>query len=140
MLWKKREIHRKRILVCMCLTTTGPVDTDHFLPFPASSRGVETLHGLGGVSACCLMDAHTHTHTCTWSKEAPTHSRTQGRCFGHCFHSQISSQDFAELEFPPTSQEARSSYEQKTLTNTHLCLYIPVKTHPAAFPVDLFQP
>lgn len=76
--------------------------------------------GLGGVSVCCWTHTHTNAHGL---KSPSTDNRTHGRCFGQCFHSQISSQDFAVLvssRFPGSQMQLQA----KRLTQTHACVYI----------------
>lgn len=117
---------RGDLFVCV-LTYTGTFDTDHFSAiFSLLAEILKVIWAGRGANGP--------------KRQSPTDNRTQGRCFGQCFHSQISSQDFAKLVsslFPGSHIQLAA---QRTITNTRLCLYIAVKTHPAAFPVDTLLP
>lgn len=69
-----------------------------------------------------MLDTNTHTHTHGPKRRSPTDNRTQGRCFGQCFHSQISSQDFAEL-VSSHFQGSLIQLQAKRLTQTHTSVY-----------------
>lgn len=127
LLWEKTDPQKREGLFVCVLTTTGTLNTYQFSAI--SSLLEENLK---------VIWAGRGAHGP--NRQSPTDNHTQGRCFGQCFHSQISSQDFAKLvssHFPGSHIQLAA---QRTITNTRLCLYIAVKTHPAAFPVDTLLP
>lgn len=94
-----------------------------FYYFQLSLEGFKCHLGWSGLSACCWMRTNTHSHAHGPKRQSPTDNRTQGRCFGQCFHSQIPSQDFAELvssHFPGSQIQLQA----KGLTQKHTCVYI----------------